>query len=84
MRASVACGTTAQRERANHRGGSASGTLPYVVEKPVFDIHCGLVFEIVDTHCLIPKFVSGATFSVNIVPAKVEAPPRKAMKCSKL
>jgi len=61
MRASVACGASAQRKRTYQRSGTASGALPYAVKKSVFHIHRCLVFEIVDMHCLIPKYVSGAT-----------------------
>ena len=61
MRASVAGRASAQRERTYQRSGPASGALPYAVKKSVFHIHRWLAFEIIDMHCLIPKYVSGAT-----------------------
>ena len=67
MRASIACWASAQREGAYHWSGSTSGALPYAVKKSIFHIHRRLAFEIIDMHCLIPKYVSGATFSL-IVP----------------
>ena len=84
MRASVACRASAQRERADHRGGSAPGALPYVVEKSVFDVCRGLAFEIVDMHSVSPKSVSGATSSETFVPTKIRARHRRAMEYSKL
>lgn len=64
MRASIVGGASPQWERAYHWTGSAFGALPYVVKKPVFHIHRALAFEIVDMHHIIPKYVSGATFSL--------------------
>ena len=61
MRPAIACWASAQREGAYHGSGSASGALPYAVKKSVFHIHRCLAFEIIDMHCLIPKYVSGAT-----------------------